>query len=77
MICTEQPGDICYVAAGAVSLRERAVADLDALASVLTAAGAERGEVSRVVRALRPLADGGAPAGAQGLGQAVRRLFKK
>ena len=78
VIVTERPEDICYVAAGAVSLREGAVPDLDALSRVLVTAGAGRDEVSRAVRALRPFAESGTPAAAiQTLGLAIRRLFKK
>jgi hypothetical protein len=79
VLVTEQPEDICNVAAGAVSLCEGAVPDLDALAAVLRAAGAHGEEVARAVRALRPLADGGAgPAPEKGgIGMAIKRLFVK
>jgi hypothetical protein len=79
VLVTEQPEDICNVAAGAVSLCEGAVPDLDALAAVLHAAGAHGEEVARAVRALRPLADGGAgPAPEKGgIGMAIKRLFVK
>jgi hypothetical protein len=76
VLVTVKPDDVCNVAAGVVSLCERAVPDLDALASVLRAAGAERDEVSRAVQALRPLADGPAPEGG-GIGLAIKRLFGK
>ncbi|HKE13790.1 MAG TPA: hypothetical protein VKB80_02920 [Kofleriaceae bacterium] len=79
VLVTERPEDICNVAAGAVSLCEGAVPDLDALAAVLRAAGAHGEEVARAMRALRPLADGGSGPAPEtgGIGMAIKRLFVK
>jgi hypothetical protein len=77
VIVTERPDDVCNVAAGVVSLCERAVPDLDGLASVLRAAGAEGDEVSRALHALRPLADAGPTPEGGGLGLAIKRLFDR
>ncbi len=84
VICTEGPEEVCYAAAGAVSLCEGAVSDLDGLERVLRDAGAERDQVSRTVRALRPLAEArsrgpvtGASHETTGFGHAIKRLFKR
>jgi hypothetical protein len=57
VICLEEAGDACAVAASIVGLSERAIPSLDALATVLAANAIERGRVSSIVRALRPYAD--------------------
>jgi hypothetical protein len=57
VICLEAPEDACAVAASIVSLTERAIPDLTALASTLSANGIERERVSAILRALRPYAN--------------------
>jgi hypothetical protein len=54
VLVLEKPEDTCYVAAGAVSLHEGAVKDLDALASLLSAGGADAAKVKAVIRTLEP-----------------------
>ena len=83
VICTQGPEQVCYAAAGAVSLCEGAVSDLDGLERVLRDAGAERTAVSRTIQALRPLAEsrrrgpvGPAPEAPSGIAHAIKRLFK-
>lgn len=83
VLCTEQPDDICHVAAGAVALCEGAVADIDELSRLLRAGGVDKGDAARAVRSLRKLADklthtphGGAREHAGAIG-AIKRLFRK
>ena len=57
VLCMEDPADICFVAAGAVSLYEGIVADASALARVLQGAGAPKERIGAVVRTLTPLAE--------------------
>ncbi len=57
VICMEEPGDACAVAAAIVGLTERAIPDMDALVSTLGANAIEPQRVSAIVRALRPYAD--------------------
>ncbi len=56
VICMESAEDTCYVAAGLVALREGVVPDVDAVARVVEAAGAEKERVAAIVRALTPFA---------------------
>lgn len=56
VICMESPEDTCYVAAGLLALSERVAADVDAVARVVEAAGAEPARVGAIVRALVPFA---------------------
>ena len=56
VICMEGAEDTCYVAAGVVALQEGAVKDLDDLARVVLAAGADKDRVGAIVRALTPFA---------------------
>jgi len=56
VICMESPDDTCYVAAGLVALREGVVANLDALAAVLSASGADPSRIGATIRALTPYA---------------------
>jgi len=56
VLCLSEPGDMCYVAAGAIALNERLVPDVDGLARTLEAAGADRAQVQRTLRALESLA---------------------
>lgn len=57
VICMEEPGDACAVAAAIVGLTERAIPDMDALVTTLGANGIAPQRVSAIVRALRPYAD--------------------
>lgn len=57
VICMEEPGDACAVAAAIVGLTERAIPDMDALVSTLGANAIAPQRVSAIVRALRPYAD--------------------
>ena len=82
VICTQGPEDVCYAAAGAVSLCEGSVSGLDELDRVLRGAGVEPDEVSRTVQALRPLAEArsrgpitSAPHQTSGFPHAIKRLF--
>lgn len=65
VICMEDPIDTCAVASALVALGEGALADLDAVASRMRAAGADPARIGAVVRALTPwcasLARDGAP----------------
>ena len=56
VICMESPEDTCAVAAALVGLTEGRLADIDALASALSADGMSRERVGAVVRAVRPYA---------------------
>lgn len=56
VLCLERPADTCYAAAGAIALTEKLVTDLDALAALLSRAGAPGDQVGSVVRALTPYA---------------------
>ena len=56
VICMEDSGDTCYVAAALVALTEGVVADVGQLATVLKEAGASRERVGAVVRAITPYA---------------------
>jgi hypothetical protein len=56
VIAMESAEDTCYVAAGIVALSEHVVPDLDGVARVVAAAGADHDRVGRVVRALTPYA---------------------
>ncbi|NHZ64872.1 VWA domain-containing protein [Massilia genomosp. 1] len=67
VICMEEPGDACAVAAAIVGLTERAIADMDTLVSTLSANAIEPQRVSAIVRALRPYADLLDPAAASGV----------
>ncbi|MDQ1833756.1 VWA domain-containing protein [Massilia scottii] len=57
VICMEEPGDACAVAAAIVGLTERAIPDMDALVATLGANAIAPQRVSAIVRALRPYAD--------------------
>lgn len=57
VICMEEPGDACAVAAAIVGLTEGAIADMDALVSTLGANAIAPQRVSAIVRALCPYAD--------------------
>lgn len=57
VICMEEPGDACAVAAAIVGLTERAIPDMDALVSTLGANAIAPQRVSAIVRAVRPYAD--------------------
>ena len=57
VICMEEPGDACAVAAAIVGLTEHAIADIDALVTALDANAIAPQRVSAIVRALRPYAD--------------------
>ncbi|MEI7894521.1 MAG: VWA domain-containing protein [Myxococcales bacterium] len=54
VLCMESAEDTCYVAAGVLALGE--LQDLDAVAALLTKAGASRARVGSAVRALTPYA---------------------
>lgn len=56
VICMESPEDTCAVAAALVGLTEGRLADIDTLASALSADGMSRERVGAVVRAVRPYA---------------------
>jgi len=56
VVCLEDPVDTCVVSAALMGLAEGALADLDEVAERVTASGAERAQVGRVVRALTPYA---------------------
>lgn len=77
VICAESPEDVCFASAGAISLCERLVPDMDGLRRALAEAGMPKNRIPPVVRALIPLAEslGFQPAGSlQGL---LRGLFNK
>ena len=66
-IVMEDAADTCLVAAAIVGLGEGRLADVDAAAKRLEAGGADRTQIGRIVRAIRPWADtldkaGGTPA---------------
>jgi len=56
VICMESADDTCAVAAGIVSLTERALPSMDAYADALKAQGVPAERIGAVVRALRPYA---------------------
>ena len=56
VICMESADDTCAVAAGIVSLTERALPSMDAYADALKAQGMPAERIGAVVRALRPYA---------------------
>jgi hypothetical protein len=67
VLCMEEPGDICFVAAGALLLCEGRARDLDELGQRLTAAGMPADRRAAVLATLEPLATalaatGGLPA---------------
>ena len=85
VLCLNNAEDVCYVSAGAICLYEGLVKDLDGLGSVLKGVGLGHGELSSVIRALRPLADslgraGGpalsSPKSPEGLAGRIVQLFK-
>lgn len=57
VLCLESALDVCYVAAGAMLLNEKRVADLNELASILSDAGMPSSRRSPVLQALTPLAE--------------------
>lgn len=57
VLCLESALDVCYVAAGAMLLSEKRVADLNELASILSDAGMPSSRRSPVLQALTPLAE--------------------
>lgn len=57
VLCLESALDVCYVAAGAMLLNEKRVADLKELASILSDAGMPSSRRSPVLQALTPLAE--------------------
>jgi len=57
VIVLESPIDVCYVAAGAMMIQEKQVADLNELTNRLTGAGMPSSRQRPVVRSLTPLAD--------------------
>lgn len=57
VICMESPEDTCAVAAAIVGLTEKALPDLDAVASALTRNGLPKDRVGASVRALQAYAD--------------------
>ena len=57
VLCLESPIDVCYVAAGAILLHERRVADIKELAENLGKAGMPSTRRGPVVRSLTPFAD--------------------
>jgi hypothetical protein len=72
VICMEDPGDTCYVAASLVALTEGVVPDVPQMAQVLKAAGASKDRVGAVIRAITPYAAalGKAPGDAPPMGDA-------
>ncbi len=76
VLCLESPGDVCFVAAGALLVGERVVTDEAGLVAALTRGGLAPGRAGAVLTALRPLltpAPAGAPTPAEpGL---LKRLF--
>lgn len=57
VLCLESALDVCYVAAGAMLLSEKRVADLNELASILSDAGMPSSRRSPVLQALTPFAE--------------------
>lgn len=56
VICMQDPGDTCLVAAAIVALNEGSVRDVDHLAALLADSGRDRVRIGAVVRALTPWA---------------------
>jgi hypothetical protein len=80
VICLESPSDVVHVAAGAILLHERLVADASELGRVLTGAGAPPDRLAPTLRALAPVVEvlsGKVPSTAGGLTpqSPVRRFF--
>jgi len=57
VLCLESPVDVCYVAAGAILLYEKRVADINELAKQLSDAGMPPSRRGPVVTSLTPLAN--------------------
>ncbi|PTL81385.1 hypothetical protein [Vitiosangium sp. GDMCC 1.1324] len=57
VLCMESPQDICFVTAGAVSLHEGLVKDVDGLSRVLRDANVPGDRLAATIRALTPLAE--------------------
>jgi hypothetical protein len=55
VLCMDEPGDICFVAAGAILIGEGIARNEDALVQLLRVGGLTKGREGAVVRALRPL----------------------
>jgi hypothetical protein len=61
VLCMDDPGDVCFVAAGAVLVTEGLVADDKQLLAKLQEGGLQRERVGAVLRTLRPLFPAGSP----------------
>jgi hypothetical protein len=57
VICMEDPGDACAVAAAIVGLTERVIPDLAEVPGILLANGIDASRASAIVRVLRPYAN--------------------
>ncbi len=57
VLCLESPVDVCYVAAGAILLHEKRVANIDELAKQLSDAEMPSARQGSVLRSLAPFAD--------------------
>ena len=57
VLCLESPIDVCYVAAGAILLREGRVSNLKELGSLLSGAGMPSNRRNHVIQALTPFAE--------------------
>jgi len=57
VLCLESPVDVCYVAAGAISLYEKRVANINELAKQLGEAGMPLSRRGEVITSLTPLAN--------------------
>jgi hypothetical protein len=57
VLTLEAPVDVCFVAAGAIMMCEKRVANLNELAKMLSSAGMPSSRKNHVVRALTPLAE--------------------
>jgi hypothetical protein len=60
VLCLEQPGDVCFVTAGALLLAEGLVGDVRDLKDLLVPAGCPKERVNAVVQALKPISPGSA-----------------
>lgn len=74
VLCLESPVDVCYVAAGAILLYEKRVADINELAKQLSDAGMPASRRGSVVTTLTPLAN--VTLGVQQKPGLFSRLFK-
>jgi hypothetical protein len=57
VLCLESPADVCFVAAGAMLLSEKRVANLNELGSILSSAGMPSNRRGPVIQALTPFAE--------------------